>query len=157
WLVVPASLGYAIQRRLWPSESPAQKPTSLRVKATIQIRQSLCQCWWSFSLTRPPSRSAANAPDPRGSENQSDVLPLVILRDAVAEALHEALIAAPVLQHLDVQIEEDLGVELIFEVCTRLTADLLDHRALLADHDALLGITLDVNRGADVMRAVLAF
>ena len=60
-----------------------------------------------------------------------------------AEALERRFVAAPVRAHLDHQLEVDRVAEQRLDLGARARADLLDHRAALADDDLLLRLRLD--------------
>src|SRR5690606_27907684 len=68
-----------------------------------------------------------------------------IARRSVPEALQGPGAGLPVLLHGDVQLQVGAGRELLPDP----GADLLEDRAALADHDALLGLALDDDLDAD--------
>jgi hypothetical protein len=78
----------------------------------------------------------------------------LILRHAVAEALHERFVVAPVFEHLHAQVDEHLCVEHLLQFLACLRADQLNHAAALADQDALLRVALDIDNGADIRHLI---
>lgn len=58
-------------------------------------------------------------------------------------------VATPVLLHLDLQVEIDLGTQQHFEIRARFGANVLDGSATFAHEDALLRIALDIDGRID--------
>src|SRR4051794_39689134 len=66
-----------------------------------------------------------------------------------AQLAELAGVALPVLGDLDAGVEVDGGAEDGFDLLAGHGADLAEPGALVADHDALLGVALDVQAGVD--------
>src|SRR5690606_31458974 len=64
-------------------------------------------------------------------------------------------VVAPVLAHLDEQEEVDLLFEDLADLLPCRLADGADRLALVAEHDALLAVALDIDHLLDAHRAVL--
>ena len=73
-------------------------------------------------------------------------------RSSEAEFAQLARIALPVLGHLDVQLEENRRPQQRLDLLARGGADVAQPTALVADDDALLGVSLDVDHSVDVQQ-----
>ena len=76
---------------------------------------------------------------------------MVLLFEFVTEAAQLAVVVAPIVIDLDIELQEDLLVEEGLHILTGRLAHLLQLLALVADHDALLRVAGDIDRGRDAV------
>src|SRR5712692_5432757 len=68
---------------------------------------------------------------------------------SISEFDEHALVLAPGFLHLHPELQKDLHPEEVLHVDAGIGADRLQHRALLADHDGLLGLLFNIHGRAD--------
>ena len=98
--------------------------------------------------------SSSSAPRARSACAESVcVAPARGLRDP--EAVEQRLVAAPRAAHADREVEVHARAELALELAPRRDADRLDHAAVGADQDALLGLGLDHSSARTITSSLL--
>src|SRR5215212_2198793 len=100
------------------------------------------------AIARPELRGRFRLPDEEGRMRGANLLN--------SGAIQEAVVAAPVLANLDLEIEENRGLELTLKLLSRSGADLLNHPAPLSDENPLLRAGFNPYVGMDLDQPVLS-
>src|SRR6185503_9183196 len=133
-----ATDGRRAARRASPSAAGARRAPAARCGRSGA--RTLPQSGWSPCTGRRAARRRVRAR--RG------------VSSAVAELAQQALVAGPVALHLHPDAEIDLAAEEALHVLARRRGDALEQFAPGADHDRLLALALDPDRGLDAPQAL---
>src|SRR5437879_1755785 len=94
------------------------------------------------------SNRLAVRPFPTDFSSRSTLLSIRSI-SSITEFDEHALVLAPGFLHLHPELQKNLHPEEVLHVDAGIGADRLQHRALLADHDGLLGLLLNIHGRAD--------